>query len=287
LCRATLERLHASTRESVFLSIIVGGNRVNVDWIEGQGRRVSVGQRGRSVPPHCTKVSRMLLSYLPDSEIEAYLANGAPLNQFDDTFPDMGVTTAESLWHDIRTMRGAEYVTWRSPQKYGAAYLAFPIPGADGRLHGIVTIGGPMERFDPEATVKQSAIRSAVAQLQQQCVAFTSAPIVISGRTLPIISSARRTMSILETIGRADGPMGVTDIARRLDLQPGTVFRGLNALEQAGYISRFQSSSGEEGRPMPRRKRRGRSAQVGKEELSIRRLVCRSRSSETIGCAEG
>jgi DNA-binding IclR family transcriptional regulator len=58
-----------------------------------------------------------------------------------------------------------------------------------------------------------------------------------------MISSARRTMSILETIGRADGPIGVTDIARRLDLQPGTVFRGLNALEQAGYISRFQSSS--------------------------------------------
>jgi DNA-binding IclR family transcriptional regulator len=58
-----------------------------------------------------------------------------------------------------------------------------------------------------------------------------------------MISSARRTMSILETIGRADGPMGVTDIARRLDLQPGTVFRGLNALEQSGYISRFQASS--------------------------------------------
>ena len=185
LCRATLERLHASTGESVFLSIIVGGNRVNVDWIEGQGRRVSVGQRGRAVPLHCTKVSRMLLGYLPDSEIEAYLTNAAPLDQFDDIFPDMGVTTAESVWRDIRTMRGAEYVTWQSPQKYGAAYVAFPIPGADGRLHGIVTIGGPMERFDPEATVTQSAVRSAVAQLQQQCVASTPAPIVISGMTVP------------------------------------------------------------------------------------------------------
>jgi hypothetical protein len=42
-----------------------------------------------------------------------------------------------------------------------------------------------MERFDPEATVRQGAVRSAVAQLQQQCVAFTPAPVVISGRTLP------------------------------------------------------------------------------------------------------
>ena len=185
LCHPTLERLHALTGESVFLSIIVGRNRVNVDWIEGQGRRVSLGQRGRSVPLHCTKVSRMLLGYLPDSEIEAYLTSAAPLDQFDDVFPDMGVTTAESVWHDIRTMREAEYVTWQSPKLYGAAYVAFPIPGADGRLHGIVTIGGPMERFDPEATVAQSAIRSAVAQLQQHCVVFTPAPIVISGRILP------------------------------------------------------------------------------------------------------
>ncbi|MBV8577046.1 MAG: IclR family transcriptional regulator, partial [Acetobacteraceae bacterium] len=70
LCRPTLEHLHGLTRESIFLSIIVGGSRVNVDWIEGQGRRVSFSQRGRSVPLHCTKMSRLLLAYLPDSDID-------------------------------------------------------------------------------------------------------------------------------------------------------------------------------------------------------------------------
>lgn len=58
-----------------------------------------------------------------------------------------------------------------------------------------------------------------------------------------MISSALRAMTILEVVGHADEPIGVTDIARRLGLQPGTVFRSLDALEQAGYISRFQSSS--------------------------------------------
>jgi DNA-binding IclR family transcriptional regulator len=58
-----------------------------------------------------------------------------------------------------------------------------------------------------------------------------------------MISSARRTMTVLETIARAGGAIGVTDIARHLGLQPGTVFRSLAALEQAGYIVRFQSSS--------------------------------------------
>jgi DNA-binding IclR family transcriptional regulator len=58
-----------------------------------------------------------------------------------------------------------------------------------------------------------------------------------------MISSALRAMTILEVVGHADEPIGVTDIARRLGLQPGTVFRSLDALEQAGYIGRFQSSS--------------------------------------------
>jgi DNA-binding IclR family transcriptional regulator len=58
-----------------------------------------------------------------------------------------------------------------------------------------------------------------------------------------MISSARRMLTVLETVGRAGEPIGVTDIARRMDLQPGTVFRSLDALERAGFITRFQSSS--------------------------------------------
>src|SRR4030081_4083684 len=50
LCRPALEELHGLTGESVFLSIIVGGRRVNVDWIEARGRRGGARPRGRSGP---------------------------------------------------------------------------------------------------------------------------------------------------------------------------------------------------------------------------------------------
>jgi DNA-binding IclR family transcriptional regulator len=185
LCRPTLERLHTLTGESVFLSIIVGGNRVNVDWIEGQGRRVSFGQRGRSVPLHCTKMSRLLLAYLSDAEIEEYLASAAPLDQFDALFPDAGVTTAESVWADIRQMRGADHITWRSAKQFGATYVAFPVPGVDGRLHAIVTIGGPMERFDPERAAALDEIKSTVDRLRQRCLAFVPPPVVVTDRAPP------------------------------------------------------------------------------------------------------
>ena len=58
-----------------------------------------------------------------------------------------------------------------------------------------------------------------------------------------MISSALRGLRILEQVGHASGPIGVTELSRLLDEAPGTVFRGLNALEGGGYIERFQSSS--------------------------------------------
>jgi DNA-binding IclR family transcriptional regulator len=56
-------------------------------------------------------------------------------------------------------------------------------------------------------------------------------------------SSARRALRILESVARADRPLGVTEIGRRLDVTAGTVFRSLDALERAGYLARYRSSA--------------------------------------------
>ena len=56
-------------------------------------------------------------------------------------------------------------------------------------------------------------------------------------------SSAKRALRILDAIGRASRPLGVTDIARMLSLPPGTVFRSLDALVRADLIARYQASS--------------------------------------------
>jgi IclR family acetate operon transcriptional repressor len=56
-------------------------------------------------------------------------------------------------------------------------------------------------------------------------------------------SSARRCLRVLETVGAAARPLGVTEIARRLSLPPGTVFRSLDALSRSGLIARYQASS--------------------------------------------
>ena len=184
IARPTLEKLHALTRESVFLSIIVGSSRVNVDWIEAQGRRVSFGQRGRSVPLHNSTMSRLLLAHLSDEEIAAYLVGAEPLDQFDALYPGMPPTTPAAIWEDVRKFRGVDHLTWSSPKQFDAAYIAFPIAGSNQRLHGAITVGGPFERFDPEQIAQQAGVLSAIAQLRQQCANLLPVPVMVASKGL-------------------------------------------------------------------------------------------------------
>lgn len=56
-------------------------------------------------------------------------------------------------------------------------------------------------------------------------------------------SSARRALQILQVVGAADEPVGVTEVARQQRLSGGTAFRSLDALERGGYVQRYQASS--------------------------------------------
>jgi DNA-binding IclR family transcriptional regulator len=182
LCRPTLEELHALTAESVFLSIIVGRARVNVDWIEARGRRVSASQRGRSVPLHCTKMSRALLACLDDREIAAYLASAAPLTRHDEIFPETAGMTPQDVWDDIARVRRDGFVTWRNPQQYGANYIAFPLLDTQGRPHALITVGGPLERFGPARIAELMAPMRAILQpVAQHARHVAAAPVIVAG----------------------------------------------------------------------------------------------------------
>jgi len=183
LCRPALEELHALTGESVFLSIIVGTSRVNVDWIEARGRRVSASQRGRSVPLHCTKMSRALLACLADREIAAYLASAAPLTRYDAIFPETADASAQDVLDDIARIRRDGFVTWRNPQQqYGANYVAFPLLDGAGRPHGLITVGGPFERFGPARVAALMAPMRAILQpLEAHCRHAVAAPVFVAG----------------------------------------------------------------------------------------------------------
>src|SRR5262249_57913292 len=57
-----------------------------------------------------------------------------------------------------------------------------------------------------------------------------------------MMSSAGRALRILERVGAAERPLGRPETGQALGIPAGTAFRGLDALERAGYLARFQAS---------------------------------------------
>ena len=168
LAHPVLEHLHALTHESVYLSIIVGRNRVTVDDIQAEGARVRRSQRGHPVPLHCTKMSRVLLAHRSDSEVADYLEAAAPLHR-EQHIPDPLSETAQGVWQDIKSIRKAAQVLWRNPHHTSAAYAIFPVCDAANRAHAIITIGGPRERFDiPQIEARLPEIRGVLEPLERE-----------------------------------------------------------------------------------------------------------------------
>jgi DNA-binding IclR family transcriptional regulator len=179
LARPVLERLHALTGESVYLSIIVGRNRVTVDDIQAEGARVLRSPRGSPVPLHCTKMSRVLLAHLKDDEIAAYFAAASPLAR-PQRFPDPASETEQAVWDDIHAIRQMPFVLWRNPYLASAAYGIFPVCDALGRAHAIITIGGPRERFDiPQIEAQLPDIKNILQPLQQEARLIPAPPLVL------------------------------------------------------------------------------------------------------------
>jgi len=179
LSRPVLEQLHQLTGESVYLSIVVGRNRVTVDDIQGQGARVLRSQRGSPVPLHCTKMSRMLLAHLSDREIAEYLSAAAPLPR-PNLIPDPQSETTAGVWEDVHAIRAVPYLLWRNPHHASAAYAIFPIQDSAGRPHAVVTIGGPRERFDlTEIEAALPRMRRILEPLEQEARLFPAPPFLV------------------------------------------------------------------------------------------------------------
>jgi len=153
ICRPFLEKVHILTSESVYLSIIVGQTRINIDAIEARGPRVTHIQRGRPLPLHITVTGRTLLAFLRDSEIEAYIKAA----KFDD-YPDAIVTSGAQVWEHVRNIRERGYGLSRGESTAGltmaSVFAAFIVVDGQNRPHAALTVGGPADRFSLEQAEK-------------------------------------------------------------------------------------------------------------------------------------
>ena len=105
----------------------------------------------------------------------------APLAR-SERFPDPPSETPSGIWEDIFAIRRKPYVLWRNPHRSSAAYAIFPILDASARPHAIITIGGPVERFDlPQIEEQLPRMRQILEPLEREARLFSAPPFVAEG----------------------------------------------------------------------------------------------------------
>jgi IclR family acetate operon transcriptional repressor len=225
------------------MGIIVGRNRVVIDKIEGTGRRIAHSQRGLAVPLHVGKQSRVLLAFLPDAEIEAYLRTAQPLSEFSNLFVDAAHETTKDVWHDIQVVRQQGYIAWHNPRQWGGgSYISFPVLDGENRPHAVISVGAPMERMSPKDVERLLPQMLQIMSKLHMHTRLLAAPTCLDRRPA-MTSSARRALRILEVVNSSPQPLGVTAIAEATGTVPGTAYRSLNALEQCGFVERYRAST--------------------------------------------
>ena len=119
---AVLAALARKTGESCNLGVIANGHVVYVDRVESQwplGLRFETGSR---VPLHCTAIGKLLLSRLPDTALDAYLANGT-LSRYTATT----ITDARRLRAELERIRRQEYSVDNQEFMSGVVCIAVPV----------------------------------------------------------------------------------------------------------------------------------------------------------------
>ena len=121
---AILASLAKKTGESCNLGVMAGGNVVYIDRVESHwplGLRFEPGSR---VPLHCTAIGKLLLSELPETAFDAYVANG-PLTRYTATT----ISDPRRLKEELKRIRKQGFSTDNQEFMSGVVCIAVPVQG--------------------------------------------------------------------------------------------------------------------------------------------------------------
>ncbi|MFI5706399.1 IclR family transcriptional regulator [Kribbella sp. NPDC051620] len=131
LAKPYMQELAAEVGETIALGVRDGDSVMHIEWIPARHLvqpRVQIGDR---VPLVESSLGRCLLAWLPESDLEPFLASRPELGAALKTVREQGHCLVENDAVGIRT-------------------LAVPVWGSHAEVVGTIGIGGPMHRFSAE-----------------------------------------------------------------------------------------------------------------------------------------
>jgi DNA-binding IclR family transcriptional regulator len=102
-----------------------------------------------------------VLASLSDDELESYLRRGSPGRPLE-------ASIRASFWRNIHEVRKNRYVINYCGGPPYMVKVAFQILDENGYVHGAISAGGPVERFDPRLTEILPKLRSIAEELNSR-----------------------------------------------------------------------------------------------------------------------
>jgi DNA-binding IclR family transcriptional regulator len=139
-----MRRLVNVTGETATLSIRDGWSRIYIDQMT-PSREVKMSVRlGIPFPLHAGGSSKAFLAFLPDEEIDRYLAQPSLVGLTPITLTDPAAIRKE-----IEAIRKRGYSLSFGERQSGAASAAAPVFDRRGQPIAVVSVSGPVERYRP------------------------------------------------------------------------------------------------------------------------------------------
>jgi DNA-binding IclR family transcriptional regulator len=131
-----MRELYRHSGETVFLLVLRGDEAVCVERLDGRYASTHTLRIGGTLPLHLGAGPRLLLSALPDEQVEGYLAG--PLQR--RTSPTQA--TADQLREEVRRIRADGYATSRDDVELGVKALSVPVRDHTGATVGALSLSG-------------------------------------------------------------------------------------------------------------------------------------------------
>lgn len=158
-----LRHLSSRTGETATVSLRYGWERLYVDQVTPEREVRMTVVVGRAFPLHAGSSSKAFLAFLTQDEQERYLRDRelAPLT--DRTIVDINELRAE-----IDAIRARGYATSSGERQADAGSIAAPVLDHRGQPAAVISLCGPLERFEPEADRFSGMLLEVTRELSRQ-----------------------------------------------------------------------------------------------------------------------
>lgn len=142
------EKLASQWNETVILDVMTPQFQVIRVLVFASSFRISSNPDFQKfVPPHTFAAGKVLLAYLPESEIYKYISSGL------EKFTKNTIVDPEALWGELKKVKKQGYATNIGEQEDGFNAVSAPVRNVYGEVCSAISLGGPDSRLN-ESTIE-------------------------------------------------------------------------------------------------------------------------------------